>query len=125
MKTPRVSDAEWEVMKIAWRNAPFTAHDVKAALPPGRDWTLATIKTLLNRLHSKGALKFVRSGKAYQYTPAVTEERLRAAETVSFLDRVFDGLASPMIAHLANAKKLTDADLAELERIVREGRKQS
>jgi BlaI family penicillinase repressor len=124
MKVPRISDAEWEVMKVIWRQSPCSAHEVVSALAPSKAWSAATIKTLLNRLHSKGALRFEKVGKSYLYHPAVTEDRLRAAETESFVDRVFDGDLSPMIAHFARSRKLSDQDLDELERILRKGRKQ-
>jgi BlaI family penicillinase repressor len=124
MTTPRVSDAEWEVMKVIWRQAPCSAHEVVSALASSKSWSAATIKTLLNRLHSKGALRFERVGRSYLYHPAVTEDRLREAETESFIDRVFDGALSPMIAHFARSKRLSEQDLDELERILKRGRRQ-
>jgi BlaI family penicillinase repressor len=122
MELPRISDAEWEVMKVVWRQAPCSAHDVVSALASSKTWSAATIKTLLNRLHSKGALRFEKVGKSYLYHPAFTEDRLRSAEAESFVDRVFDGSLSPMIAHFARSKKLSEKDLDELERILRKGR---
>ena len=123
MNLPRISDAEWEVMKVVWRQSPCSAHEVVSALAPSKTWSVGTIKTLLNRLHSKGALRFEKVGKSYLYHPAVTEDRLRAAETESFVDRVFDGSLSPIIAHFARSRKLSEQDLDELERILRKGRK--
>lgn len=123
MNLPRVSDAEWEVMKVIWRQEPCSAHEVVAALASSKTWSVGTIKTLLNRLHSKGALRFEKTGKSYLYRAVVTEDRLRAAETESFVDRVFDGALSPMIAHFARARKLSEQDFDELERILKRGRK--
>jgi BlaI family penicillinase repressor len=123
MKVPRISDAEWEVMKVIWRQSPCSAHEVVSALASSKAWSAGTIKTLLNRLHSKGALRFEKVGKSYLYYPAVAEDRLRTAETESFVDRVFDGALSPMIAHFARTRKLSEQDLDELERILKKGRK--
>jgi len=44
-------------------------------------------------------------------------------ETKSFVDRVFDGELSPMVAHFARSRRLSAADLDELERILKEGRR--
>lgn len=121
MEAQRISDAEWEIMKVIWRQAPCSAHDIAAALAPAKSWSPGTIKTLLNRLHSKGALRFEKTGKSYLYYPVATEHRHRTAATKAFLDRVFDGSLSPMIAHLARVK-LSPQDLDELERIVKKGR---
>jgi BlaI family transcriptional regulator, penicillinase repressor len=123
MKTPRISEAEWEVMKVIWPNSPCSAAQIIDALAGSKAWSVGTIKTLLNRLHSKGALRFEKLGKSYLYFPTVTEDALRAAETDSFVDRVFDGAFSPMVAHFARTRKLSEKDLAELERILKEGRK--
>jgi BlaI family penicillinase repressor len=123
MKLPRVSDAEWDVLKVIWPASPCSSAQVVAALAASKDWSVGTIKTLLNRLHSKGALRFEKVGKSYLYYPLVTEEQLRAAETTSFVDRVFDGEFSPMVAHFARSRRLSDQELDELERILKEGRR--
>jgi BlaI family penicillinase repressor len=122
METPRISDAEWEVMKVIWALSPCSAHQVSAALAQNKRWTDGTIKTLLNRLHKKGVIRFEKIGKSYIYYPAVAKGKLRAAETESFIDRVFDGALSPMMAHFARSRKLSDDDLDGLERILKAGR---
>jgi BlaI family penicillinase repressor len=123
MKIPRISEAEWVVMKAVWPNSPCSAAQVVATLAASKAWSVGTIKTLLNRLHSKGALRFEKVGKSYLYYPTVSEDQLRAVETKSFVERVFDGEFSPMVAHFARSRKLSNADLDELERILKEGRK--
>ena len=125
MNIPRISAAEWEVMKVIWQKSSCSAAEVVSALSPSRTWSVGTIKTLLNRLHSKGALRFEKVGKSYLYFPTVAEDRIRAAETESFVDRVFDGAFSPMLAHFARSRKLSDKDLDDLERILKEGRGKS
>jgi BlaI family penicillinase repressor len=108
MKTiPRISEAEWEVMKVVWKKSPCLAHEIVQSLSTRTKWSPATIKTLLNRLLGKGALRFVKSGNSYLYSPAFTEEELRTAESDSFLDRVFDGALSPMISHFFHSRRFT------------------
>jgi BlaI family penicillinase repressor len=81
------------------------------------------VKTFLNRLLAKGALRFEKKGRAYLYSPAFTEEELRAAEADSFLRRVFDGALSPMLSHFVHTRRLTVKDWETLEQMVRERRK--
>jgi BlaI family penicillinase repressor len=125
MKPPRISEAEWEVMKVVWKSAPCQATDVARALGTRRKWSVATVKTFLNRLLTKGALRFEKNGRAYLYSPTCTEEDLRGAESDSFLRRVFDGALSPMLAYFVHARRLTAKDWEMLERIVRERKKTS
>ena len=61
----RISEAEWEVMKVVWKQAsPSLAQDIIQALAQSTTWSPATIKTMLNRLVGKGALQFERTGKS-------------------------------------------------------------
>jgi BlaI family penicillinase repressor len=117
---PHISAAEWEVMKVVWRHRSCSAQQVIDALASSSEWSPATVKTLLNRLLRKGALVFRKNGKAYLYSAARTEEQCRKVEAESFLDRVFDGAVSPMLAHFVRSRRLSAADLHELERILKE-----
>jgi len=122
---PRVSEAEWEVMKAIWRRGPCSAADVITELTPGSGWQPATIKTLLTRLVAKRALRFEKNGRAYLYSPAVSEDELKRAEADSFLERVFDGGLSPMLAHFVKSRRLSAKELGDLEAILRDGKKKS
>jgi|SRR5690606_5406329 len=121
---PRISDAEWQVMKVIWREGPCPATTVIESLAEARNWTPATIKTLLNRLVKKRALSFEKIGRGYLYSAAVTETDCRHVEAEDFIDRVFDGALSPFLAHFTGrGRKLRPEDIAELERILRESRR--
>jgi BlaI family penicillinase repressor len=123
-KTPRISEAEWQVMKVIWKQVgSCSAQTVIDALAAPNDWSVATIKTLLTRLVKKGALRFEKNGKSYLYSATLTESEGRAVETKTFLDRVFDGSLSPLIAHFSQARKLSKKDIEELENLLRESRK--
>lgn len=120
-EAPRISDGEWEVMKVVWKQpAPTLAQDIIQGLAQHTTWSAATIKTMLNRLVAKGALQYERAGKSYLYSAAVTEADCRAAEADSFLKRVFDGSLSPMLSHFVRSRRLTRKELDSLEQILRE-----
>ena len=121
---PQISRAEWQVMKFLWKQQTHcSAQQIIDELAAPNEWTAATVKTLLNRLVQKGALSFKKEGKAYLYSTIVAESSCRAAETESFLERVFDGSLSPLIAHFADAKKLRKQDIKDLEAILRQSKK--
>jgi BlaI family penicillinase repressor len=121
---PRISEAEWEVMKALWKKSPRRAQEIIQDLSPSTKWSPATIKTLLNRLVGKGALRFVKEGKAYLYSPAYSEKDFRAAEADSFLSRIFDGALSPMISHFVQSRHLTQKEWDALEQMMRERKKE-
>jgi BlaI family transcriptional regulator, penicillinase repressor len=121
-KAPDISDAEWEVMRVLWQRSPLTASEVVDALANHREWTPATIKTLLNRLVGKGALGFETQGKRYLYHPKVGREECVRRESRSFLSRVFGTSPGPMLVQFVKEAQLTDAEIRELKQILKEKR---
>ncbi|MFH0908314.1 MAG: BlaI/MecI/CopY family transcriptional regulator [bacterium] len=117
---PKISEAEWEVMKVIWEKSPVTAQDVIGKLGDRMEWSPRTIKTLLGRLVKKGALKFEAQGKSYLYRPGVAMDKCVKVESESFVDRVFGGAAAPMLVHFVKNAKLSPGDIRELRKILEE-----
>lgn len=113
-----ISDAEWIVMKVVWKNTPATANQVVDALSGKTTWKPKTIHTLLTRLVKKGFLATTRQGREYQFTPVVEENDCAHAESRSFLDRVFDGKLAPFLACFVERGELTEKEAAELRKIL-------
>jgi len=118
MKVPRISEAEWRVMKILWAKSPLTANEVVDELSAATRWSDKTIKTLINRLTKKGALGFKRQGRMYLYHPRVAEVDCARAEGRSFLKRVYGGALPPMLAAFLEEQRLSRSEIEELKRIL-------
>lgn len=116
----QISDAESEVMQLLWQRAPQAADEIIAALQHSRDWQDATIKTLLNRLLNKGAVRAKKDGRRYLYAPVLTREAWVAGESESLLQRLFGGQVAPLVAHFSQQRKLSRKDIAELRRLLEE-----
>ena len=117
---PRISDAEWEVMRVVWKRHPIDAATVAGEVVGRRDWSERTVKTLLSRLVRKGALGYDVEGKRYLYRPLVTREESVRRASRSFLDRVFGGAARPALLHFVREADLTPEEIEELERLLEE-----
>jgi BlaI family penicillinase repressor len=118
---PRISETEWEIMRIVWAKAPVTAADIIADLTKlDSTWHPVTAKTLLNRLVRKGALGYEQQGRAYLYKPLVDERTCVNAVSSSFLDRVFGGSLTTMFAHFAENRKLNPKQVKELRKAIEE-----
>lgn len=117
--TPRISETEWEVMKIVWAQAPCTAGQIIDNLTRAdATWHPKTVKAFLNRLVKKRVLGFRKEGRAYLYRPLVRESECVAAASESFLDRVFGGALKPMLAHFVGRRKLSAAEVRELKNLL-------
>ncbi|WP_160035192.1 BlaI/MecI/CopY family transcriptional regulator [Paenibacillus sp. An7] len=112
---PRISEAEWEVMKVFWKQSPATANDVMNELRNDKEWKPATVKSLINRLLKKKALEFHKEGKTYLYSPLVSEEECVKAESKSFLRRLYGGALKPMFVQFLKDEKLTEEEIKELK----------
>ncbi|HWJ02439.1 MAG TPA: BlaI/MecI/CopY family transcriptional regulator [Verrucomicrobiae bacterium] len=120
-ESPKISEAEWEVMKVFWsKAAPCTANDVVKALDESTDWKPNTIKTLIARLVKKNALGYEEDGRNYLYYPLVPEEECIKAESRSFLKRVYDGALQPMLVNFLREEQLSSEEIEELKRILEE-----
>jgi BlaI family penicillinase repressor len=81
-------------------------------------WHPKTVKTLLSRLVRKRVLRYREEGNRYLYRPAIPRERYVREESQSFIDRVFDGFATPMLVHFVKNTELTDQEIEELRQIL-------
>ena len=121
-KTPRISETEWEVMKVVWTGAPCTASQVIERLTRADPtWHPKTVKAFLNRLVTKRVLGFRKEGRAYLYRPLVRESECVAAASESLLERVFGGSLKPMLAHFVERQKLTPQEVEELKELLEKG----
>ena len=115
-----VSDSEAVVMEVLWGEHPLAAEDVVARLASRSDWAEPTIKTLLNRLLRKGAVRAERDGRRYLYSPVLPREAWVAQQSESVVERLFGGRVAPLVAHFSERGKLSQADIDELRRLVGE-----
>jgi predicted transcriptional regulator len=116
----QISEAESLVMDVLWRRHPLSAEEVVAALADSQQWQEATIKTLLNRLLNKGALRADKDGRRYLYAPVLKREDWVMGESRSLLDRLFGGRVAPLVAHFSEQRKLSRKDIADLRKLLDE-----
>lgn len=117
-ETVELSDAEWRVMNLVWERTSVSAQDVIAALAAPCGWSQATVRTMLHRLVKKGALAFTPDGNRYDYRAAVRRSDCVRRAARSFLERVFNGEAAPLLAHFVKSARFTPEELAELRELL-------
>ncbi len=122
-RIPKISDTEWEIMRVVWARHPVTAAEIIEQLSANdSSWHPKTARTLLARLVQKKALDYEAQGRSYVYRPLVSESECVAAASESFVSRVFGGSLRPLLAHFVEQQKLTKKDLEKLERLLNERR---
>jgi BlaI family penicillinase repressor len=110
----KITDSELEVMKLLWRAKdalPVTV--IREQLQKSKGWEPATIKTLISRLVSKGAVRQEKRNVFY-YSPLITEKEYSSWATKDLITRIYNGKARDLIASLVNSDGLSQDDIAEL-----------
>ena len=122
--TPKISEAEWEVMKALWSESPLTANTIVEKLTATTHWKATTIRTLINRLVEKRAVGYEKKSREYLYYPLVAEAECIRAESNSFLRRVYRGALNPILSAFIENEELSPEDIEALKRILqKKGRK--
>lgn len=113
----KITDSEYELMKILWEaEEPLTVSEVGSKLQ-GNDWTPSTVSTFLQRLLKKGVVACEKRGKANLYYPMIERSAYDISETESFLSKVYHGSVKNMVAALYENEKLTKSDLDDLRKL--------
>lgn len=117
----RISDAELHVMEALWAaGGPLTATEIASRIGQDRGWSLATVKTMLSRLTAKGALSHREEGRRFLYSPAIQRDSYVGSESRRFVDLLFGGRLSPLVARLAEEDALDEEEIAAIEAILKE-----
>jgi BlaI family penicillinase repressor len=106
-----INDSELPIMKALWRQSGVTSPEILARL----DGNKSTLKTLLGRLVSRGAVRAEEiNQRSYRYYAAVSEEEYIAGPRRSFLQKVFDGSAEKMLLNFVREEHISAEDLRSL-----------
>lgn len=117
-KSPQISQAEYEIMKILWSEYPLSTNDVTERAQQSHSWNQKTIHTLLSRLAAKRVISYEQRGRMYYYFPLISQKKYLEQENHIFLDRFYDGKVAPMLSSLLSNTELSDSDLKNLYEII-------
>ncbi len=114
----QISDAELQLMKIIWSKGGrvLYAEIMEELTATGRTWQKNTIITLLSRLIEKGLLKSSKIGRRNLYIAIVSEADYRADQTKCFLDKLYEGSVTGLVATLVQSEMLTAKDYEDLKK---------
>ena len=114
------SDAEWKVLHALWRKHPANARELLEALRGDTGWAYTTLKTVLARMLEKGFVSAEMRGNTAWYEPAVEQQRASKAALRNMIERVFEGAAGPLLAHLVDHESLSRAERKRLTALLGE-----
>ncbi|HMO87333.1 MAG TPA: BlaI/MecI/CopY family transcriptional regulator [Lacipirellulaceae bacterium] len=119
---PRLTAGELELLQMLWRESSVTILEAQRAL--GLPIGYTTVQTRLNRLVTKGVVRRTRERPA-RYSAAVTPADVRQGDLDLLVERVSEGRAAPLVAHLLERHAVSPDELAELKRLVAEAERRT
>ncbi len=119
-KSVPLSAAESTVMQVFWARGALASEDVVVALESHAKWQEATVRTLLNRLLKKGALRARKDNRRYIYSPVLSRDEWLSVESHGFLERLFGGRVAPLVSYFSQHNKLSKKDVEDLKRLIKE-----
>ena len=116
----RLSESELDVMLVVWRaQEALDTGEVARRLQKG--WKIQAVQVVLGRLVKKGYLSCEQIGRLNYYTPLVAEADYRAAETETFVEKLYRNSAKSLIAALVQSQPLSKEDLEEIRALLDRG----
>lgn len=116
-KQIQIADSELPIMKVLWEKGELTSPEIFADM----DGNKSTLKTLLQRLVAKGAIKATEiNSRTYKYSPLVTRDEYTNTTRRSFIQKVFDGSAETMLLNFVKEEKISREDLQKILEMVEE-----
>ncbi len=115
----QISDSEKIIMDSLWQSSPKTAKQIIENLDPDLKWVDKTVKSLINRLLKKEAICFNKQGRKYLYFPLLERENYIENAVDTFVNRIFNGSVSSLVAAFSKKEKLSQHELSELKQLIK------
>lgn len=117
-----LSRRERQIMDILYTLGQATGQEVQERLSDMPSYS--TVRTILRILERKGHVRHIEEGLRYVYLPAVERDTAKKSALQRLVTTFFDGSAKAAAVALLDpaGSKLSDADLKELETMIRKYR---
>ena len=115
-----LGQAEWEILRYVGERHPITVREVADHVAASTGQARTTVLTVMERLRAKGFLVRRKNGGVYHYSPKTSVAELSQGLVQSFVDNMLNGMLSPFLAYLSRADKISDEELDELKKLVRD-----
>ena len=118
-KKYELTGAEWAIIQAVWENEPCAAPTIQEKLEAQKNWTYSTVKTLMDRMVTRGLLKTERIRNLILYRSVITRIQAQKSEVMRTVKRAFDGALTPMMQFMLDNNSLSKEQLSQLETMIK------
>ena len=118
-KKTTIGQEELAVFQFIQETHPVTVRQVADHFA-GAGKARTTILTVMERLRGKGLLSRDETNGINRYSPAIEPGELMQSLVGDFVTKILGGSVSPFVAYMSEAGEISDQELAELKKVVRD-----
>jgi len=121
--TDNLSRRERQIMDILYKLGRASGPEIQQALPD--EVSYSGVRTILRVLERKGHIRHIEENLRYVYLPVMTREKAKKSAIERLVSTFFDGSIKAAAAAFVDPEtsRLSQEDLADLERLIRKARK--
>lgn len=118
-RPPTIPDSELDVLKVLWQRGRATVREALDTLKAaGKQWSYATVATLLDRLENKGLVESDRSELAYVYRPTISSQEVQKRRVNNLVDKLYEGEPGLLVLHLLKSHPLDPNQAKEVRDVL-------
>ena len=114
MEELKLGVVESKFAEIIWTNGPIPSGELVKICDRELGWKKSTTYTVLKRLCERGIFQ----NEGGTVSPLLSREEFYALQSEEFVEESFDGSLPAFLAAFGTRKKLSDAEIEELLRII-------
>ncbi len=115
-KSESLTAVEKQIMEVLWAKQQASAREITTALNEHKKTAFTTVQTMCKVLLEKGYVDYHKEGRAFVYTPLITQNEARSSALNQLLSQFFADSPKVLAEHLLQANQLDVGDLDELQR---------
>lgn len=112
------------VMNVVWDLGEATVGQVRDQLTAEKELAYTTVLSVMQKLEKAGWLKHRTDGRSYVYLPRRSRPDAERNALRQFTERAFGGDPLVLFQHLLDDDRMTEAELAELRKMLERRRKE-
>ena len=114
----KLCESDYRFMNVIWENEPLPSRELVELCARELGWKKSTTYTTLKKLCEKGFAK----NEDTVVSALIPRDRVREYESERFLERTFGGSLPAFLAAFTGRKKLTEEEIAQLQKLIDESR---
>ena len=123
-KVHALGELQLKILQVLWEHPDATVAEVHKTLSAETELAYTTIATMLRKMEARGLVKYRVEERRFLYRAAIQAEEVTRKMSTHLVERLFEGSLADMVSHLLTTHEVTRDELAKLEKLIAERKKE-